>query len=210
VSPDGRVVAFIRDNGDERDLCFVRASARSSRGSCVKDPADVDRPAWSPDGRSVLTRTALPDERRVEVLRYASKRANSPRAADWQERELVTDGMHEPREKDVVVSFAWAPAGPSRLALATNWGESAAAYHVLLAPISQDAVVEGEPERLDGIDGCDLAWRPDGRELLVVAQPDCTQPTVGPIAIVDVARRTSRPLGVSGATPAWEPIRLKP
>jgi hypothetical protein len=59
--------------------------------------------------------------------------------------------------------------------------------------------------------GCDVAWRPDGKELaLVQAGSRCVE-RVGPIVRVRPADpRTIQTVVLMGQHPAWQPIDLTP
>lgn len=203
VSPDGRVVAFVRDKSM---LCFVRASANAAPGSCLDAGTTIGRPAWAPSGAALLALAAY--NLQVEVEQFTTGQPSSPRASDWHKGMLVTDGLHAGRPKDIVASVALAPAGPPRIALTANWGNAVDQYTARVGP----ADAEGNPAgKLQGsVPGCEVAWRSDGQELAVANLSSCTTSGAeGQIFLVNPATGQSRQLsGVFGASPAFQPIPL--
>ena len=75
ISPDGKVVAFVSNRGgrtDDYDVCFVGIDATQAAPRCIADrDRNVSRPAWSPDGRSILVdrEPGHPDRARAAHLR---------------------------------------------------------------------------------------------------------------------------------------------
>ena len=53
-SPDGRSVAFVRQVGDGTGAIFVVPVDGGTATRLTKDIADIARPQWSPDGRTIL------------------------------------------------------------------------------------------------------------------------------------------------------------
>jgi len=215
-SPDGKVIAFVRRNpgpsgtGTDQDLCFVRVDTPGRAGACIGDTAlSVDRPAWSPDGRSILAVAVDPaDQSQTELVEYTSERPDSSQPSSWQKEGLVTNGFHGQRPGEGVLFAAFAPDG-KQVALVANWGsKDLSFFHVFLSQWSGGAL--GPPKAVvPQIRACEVAWRSDSGELAVTRADDCTAGS-GAIARVDPAKPgqevTLRQL--DGQNPAWEPVVL--
>jgi beta-lactam-binding protein with PASTA domain len=208
-SPDGRVVAFSRRNGTDRDLCFVRVGAGPSSTTCISDPSTVvDRPAWSPDGTAILVTLQQPAANQIELLEYTSARPNSTRPSDWVSQGAITDKMHGNVKGEGALFSAWAADG-KRVAIVANWGASNLAFfRVFLAGASQGVLSRPVPIA-PAIRACTVGWRSDGGELVVTQADDCSK-VFGSIVRVDPSNPTVqtplRQLGVRD--PAWQFISL--
>jgi len=201
-----RVMAFLRARAGDGDLCFAAVAARSATAPrCVPDP-DIDLngpPAWSPRGTEILVPGVVSgtDGRRFGLVRYRSATPFSTRASDWRRGRVVTDLAREGRG---VIRAAYAPDG-KRLALISNL--RGGAFRLVIA--KPDDLLLEDAETLP-LPACDVAWRPDGRQLvIVIADPRCAERT-GALARVDPGRPGNlamvRPLA---ADPAWEPVDLR-
>lgn len=190
-SPNDETIAFISDRvtpGDD-DLCFASLTVAPATVSCIPDPATkVSRPAWAPDGRTILV-TANDAQGQVELLRYATANPSSANAADWVPQGFITDAMHSPRAGEPIIpieqvtSAAFAPDGRT-LAFAANWRDGI--FKLYLLPIRK-GVIGTVPKRIARVRACELGWRPDSAEL-VVAHRDGSCDGTGQIIRVDVRR----------------------
>jgi beta-lactam-binding protein with PASTA domain len=206
-SPDGKVIAFVRGTSRtaRHDLCFARL-ATPGKASCLKDAKlDVSRPAWSPRGNLIAVvagqavRGTTPQPVELELLHSAQP--SSPNASTWKSLGLATAKLHGSRATDAVWSAAFRPDG-KRLAISANWGSDF--FHLFLVPVSGTRL--GKALSLPRIEGCELAWRPDGLELAIV-QRDATCAQFGTIVRVEVAHPERRSVltKIGAENPAWDP-----
>jgi dipeptidyl aminopeptidase/acylaminoacyl peptidase len=215
-SPDGKVIAFIRrtptaSGGVDGDLCFVRTSSTLRQGSCIKDPNfNVDRPAWSPDGRAILLVATDPtDPNQTELGEYTSAKPNSSSPVDWQWQGLITDKMHGKKPGEGALYAAFAPDG-TQVAIVANWGATnLALFRIFTASWSNGQL--GTPKGVaPSIRACEVAWRSDSGELAVIAADNCSS---GQGALVRVKLSdpgTVTTLRAAGAqNPAWQFVQLQ-
>jgi dipeptidyl aminopeptidase/acylaminoacyl peptidase len=224
ISPDGRTIAFVRGpkEGDthagtaDLDLCFARTSAYAKPPSCIKDPATVvDRPAWAPDGKAILVVSRqLPPGGVVPTTdawkyqqwnlgEYVTDAPGSRAPSQWRSLGVVTAKLHGKKPEDTVFQAAWSPSG-TQVGFVANWGATDVA-RVFLAPVKNDRLGKAKPQ--DALPACQLAWRPDGGELVLVqADASCTSVAAqGHVVRVDPAQPT-KPTTLTGAgfsDPAW-------
>jgi beta-lactam-binding protein with PASTA domain len=204
ISPDGKTIAFVRSKvgSPDRDLCFVAVGGGSV--SCLEDPAKiVSRPTWSPDGKVVFGTAIGTGEKQNELIRFASTKPSSANKADWTDQGYATDSLHGQRVGDNVYYAAYSPDG-KQLAFTANWKETFP--YLLIAPI-KDGVI-GKPKAFTSVRGCDLAWRPDGKQLAIVqrAEPECDGE--GQIALVDPKKPKELEILRPGRSPVWAPGSL--
>jgi beta-lactam-binding protein with PASTA domain len=203
-SPDGKTIAFVRSKvkGTDRDLCFVPATGGNV--SCIEDPNRiVSRPLWSNDGKVVFVGGRGTTETQFELLRYATSKPSSANKADWTDQGYATDSLHGQRQGDNVYYAAYSPDG-KQLAFTANWGETFS--YLLIAPIKEGQI--DKPKVFKSVRGCDVAWRPDGKQLAIVqrAKPECDGE--GQVALVDPKDPKKLEILRPGRSPAWAPGNL--
>jgi beta-lactam-binding protein with PASTA domain len=209
-APNGKVLAFIRGaagGAGNKQLCFVAITPRA-KVTCATANADVDRPAWSADGRAILTVATDTVGQQNELFLFTSAKPFSSNGADWSPQGLVTDSMHGKRAYESVIYAAFSPDG-KQVALAANWGaKDLTVFSVFLAPWTPAGL--GKPKPLTPtVRACDVAWRSDSKELAVTQMDDCSRKT-GDIVRFDPANpsaATTVRVG-AGADPAWQPVDL--
>jgi beta-lactam-binding protein with PASTA domain len=212
ISPNGRVIAFVRASAKtptDFRLCFKRVSSSGRIPVCVRTPAaSVARPAWAPDGHaiSVILQSDPKDANQTEVALFTSATANSAVPANWNYRGPITDDMHSHKAHEGALYASWSPDGKT-LAVSANWGTPF--FHLELVTINNDLPKPGaKPVAVPRVHSCDVSWRPDGL-VLVVQQSDTCDGSVSSIMRVVLATRDLKPLQ-SGLTPAWAPAVAKP
>ncbi|MGD9570313.1 MAG: PASTA domain-containing protein [Thermoleophilia bacterium] len=206
ISPDGNVVAFVSNRGsnpEDYDVCFARTDASNAVPKCISDrDVNVSRPAWSPDGRSLIVTAS--DGPQTELLLLTSVVPSSPNPADWTPQGFVTDGMHKDRKTDQVLSSAFSPDGTS-LAFSANWKSTT--FTLWTVPV-EGGVIGTEPEQQPFIAACELSWRPDGAEL-AIAQRNSTCDEVGRIVRVQLSAPNEQTLlsrlDAASGSPVWAP-----
>jgi beta-lactam-binding protein with PASTA domain len=201
-APAGQVLAVVKRNATDGDLCLSRVGTTKASLSCINDPTtDVGRSvSWSPDGRSILV-AAHPKDKpdTFGLILYRSAVPFSTRASDWSGR-LVTDASQAGRG---TLAGAFSPDG-KRLALASNQAGGGFQLYVTQPDDFKLAKAAVLP-----VAACSLAWRPDGAELAVVSNPGCQAGVLGQIARVDPAHPNQVvALAAQGAHPAWQPLKL--
>jgi len=209
-APADGVVALVRRTGNDTrspggsqgtdgDLCFARVGQRQLRPRCSADRRwDLGRQiSWRRGGRELLVFGVRRGQRgRFGILRYRSTRPFSTNPAHWR-GTLATDTSVRGRG---AIAAAYSPSG-SDVALISNSGLPRFQLHVTGAA---DLRRPGSPLP---VRACEVAWRPDGRELAVVqSDDDCTRP-VGAIVRVDPQRpRTAVTVSSGGRHPAYQPL----
>jgi len=198
-APADNVVALVRRTGGDGDLCFGRIGSSRLLPRCSADKRwDLGRQiSWRRGGRELLVfgvRRGRPG--RFGILRYRSARAFSTNPADWR-GTLATDTSVSGRG---AIAAAYSPSG-SQVALISNSGLPRFQLHVTGAG---DLRGLGAPLP---VRACEVAWRPDGKELAVVqSDDDCGRP-LGEIVRVNLAspRRTFT-VTSGGRHPAYQPL----
>ena len=205
ISPDGKVVAFVSNRGkaDDYDVCFTRLDATQQAPQCIADDKrNVSRPAWSPDGRSLLV-TASQDTQ-TELLLLTSAVPSSGTPSDWVNQGLVTDGMHKDRKTDQVLSSAFSPDG-TKVAFSANWLSNT--FTLWIVDVA-NGLIGTQPQQQPFIAACELAWRPDGGEL-AITQRNSTCDERGRIVRVSPATPNEQTLlsklDAASGNPVWAP-----
>jgi hypothetical protein len=199
-APADGVLALVRRTGDDGDLCFARIGDRALAPRCIADDRwDLGRQiSWRPGGRELLVFGVLRGEPgHFGLLRYRSSKPFSTNPHRWR-GELVTDTSVPGRG---AISAAYSPSG-SQVAVVANFGLRR--FQVSLT--APDALHDFDAPALP-VRGCEVAWRPDGRELAVVQSDDqCGRP-VGQIVRVDPARpRETITVSSGGRHASYQPL----
>jgi hypothetical protein len=220
-SPDGNVIAFIRDRPvsgapagtTQGDLCFIRATATGDTPNCLADPqTNVQRPAWSPDGKHIVAVSApAVNPKRADLTLFVSQVADSASAGDWTPVGLLTDKL-EP-DKPRIALFAAYSADGTALAFTANYVTGL--FHLFVAPVKNGVPQMKKVNELTKIASCEVSWGPAG--LISIVQRDaktCDDSTrAGVIVRLDPSKpQDTKPLtrvGLGAANPAWTLAPLK-
>jgi beta-lactam-binding protein with PASTA domain len=203
-SPDGKTIAFVRSKvGDpNRDLCFIPATGGSV--SCIEDADEtVSRPVWSTDGRVIFVGGRGLTENQLELVRYASSKPSSANKQDWTDQGAVTDALHGQRAGDSVFYASFSPDG-KQLAFTSNWKQ---VFPYLLIATVKGGQIENA-KAFTSVRGCDVAWRPDGKQLAVVLRTETDCNGEGQVALVDPKDPKKLDILRPGRSPSWAPGNL--
>ena len=199
-APAEDVVALVRRNGGDGDLCFGAIGQSKLRPRCIADPKwDLGRQiTWRAGGRELLVfgvRRGKPGT--FGMLRYRSAVPFSANPADWR-GALATDTSVTGRG---VIAAAYSPAGSS-VALVTNVGLPRFQVRVTTPGDLRRPSAPSLPVR-----ACEVAWRPDGGELAVVQSDGACSKPLGQIVRVDpAAPRSTTSVTSGGRHPSYQPL----
>ena len=199
-APAEDVVALVRRNGGDGDLCFGAIGQSKLRPRCIADPKwDLGRQiSWRAGGRELLVfgvRRGKPGT--FGMLRYRSAVPFSTNPADWR-GALATDTSVTGRG---VIAAAYSPAGSS-VALVTNVGLPRFQVRVTTPGDLRRPSAPSLPVR-----ACEVAWRPDGGELAVVQSDGACSKPLGQIVRVDPdAPRSTTSVTSGGRHPSYQPL----
>jgi beta-lactam-binding protein with PASTA domain len=198
-APADGVLALVRRTGDDGDLCFARVGSGMLRPRCTADKQwDLGRQiSWRKGGRELLVFGVLRGKpRQFGILRYRSARPYSTNPADWR-GELATDKS----AGRGAIAASYSPDG-EQVAVIANNGLRRFQVFVTSAADMRDLDTRALPVR-----GCEVVWRPDGRELAVVqSDDDCSRP-VGQLVRVDPRRpRETHTVSSGGRHPTYQPL----
>jgi beta-lactam-binding protein with PASTA domain len=199
---DVNVLAMGRIKADDRDLCVGQITGDGIEGGpqCIVEPGFSVGSAihWAPNGKSILAfGVDNQDPGKFGIVRWTSKTAFSPDAADWGKGKFETD-VTQPNAgvKDAAIS----PDG-KRIAMVVKSGSGP--FRLVIARSNDFLLTNARPT---GVPACKLNWRPDGRELVLVQADAFCQEEVGALVSVPVRDPTAqRQLGASGDNPVFQP-----
>ncbi|HWC25219.1 MAG TPA: PASTA domain-containing protein, partial [Solirubrobacteraceae bacterium] len=201
VAPNGRTIAVIRREEGDGDLCFGRIDRNDIGHLCLPDDGwDVTgRIAWRDDGRAVLVpghSARNPDVFGVRVYRTRKPHTTNPER--WHGR--VASDVSTPGKG--VIAAQYSPNG-RRVAFVSNLESSE--FEVVLGDASDLELVD---PKITGAAACDVAWRPDGRELAVV-QSDraCDEPLGKVVRFAIRSPKKTTLVADEGRNPIYRPLR---
>ncbi len=200
VAPNGKAVALIRREEDDGDLCFGRLDRRDIHHLCQPDDGWnlSGRIAWRRDGRVLLVPGRRSDNPAVFGVRmYTTKRRYSTDPEQWSGRvatDVTTPGKG-------VLSMTFSPGG-TRLAAITNLESDR--FEVVLAKSEDTELVE---PMATGAGACDVAWRPDGKELAIVeGDAMCSEPAGKVLRFSPNSPDKTAKVADEGRNPAYRPV----
>ncbi|MGH2897165.1 MAG: PASTA domain-containing protein, partial [Solirubrobacteraceae bacterium] len=171
VASNGRTIAVLRREEGDGDLCFGRLDRRDIGHLCLPDDGwDLTgRIAWRDDGRTVLVPGRLATDPEVFGVRmYRAKTAFTTNPELWS--GVVASDISTPGKG--VIAAQYSPDG-KQVAVVSNIESSG--FKVVLSDAA-DLELAVDP-KATGAAACDVAWRPDGRELAIVESDDaCSEP----------------------------------
>ena len=136
-------------------------------------------------------------------MRWKSKKAFSPDAKDWGKGKFVTD-ISNPRKG--VIDMAISPDGKRMAAFVANFDSEA--FQLYLGKPKDFLLTDAKPQ---GVRACKVAWRSDGKELVVVQADALCQEDNGQLVRMPVREPAGgqQTAGLSGDNPAFQPLTLE-
>lgn len=199
VAPNGRTIAVLRREEGDGDLCFGRIDRKDIGHLCLPDDGwDLTgRISWRDDGRAVLVPARSAQNHKVFGVRIYQTR--TPFATDpelWRGRiatDVATPGKG-------VIAAQYSPDS-RKIAFVSNLESSD--FEVVFGDAADLQLVDPQTT---GAAACDVAWRPDGRELAVVqADGDCGEP-FGKVARFAISKPKQTTLVTAeGRNPTYRP-----
>jgi beta-lactam-binding protein with PASTA domain len=206
---DLNLIAMFRDKspkGDksDQDLCLLQVTKEPSAPHCIREPGFnvVKTVRWAPDGKSIFALGVKPNFAAFGIVRWTSKKPFSPDAEDWGKGKFVTDVSNP--EKGVI-DWSISPDG-KRLAAVANFDSDA--FQLYFGKPKDVLLSDAKPQ---GVRACKVAWRSDGKEVVVVqADEGCVEGN-GQLARMPInnPRSAQQLLGFTGDNPAFQPLTLE-
>jgi beta-lactam-binding protein with PASTA domain/Tol biopolymer transport system component len=201
---DVNLLAMLRDESDNhsnQDLCLGRVTGDGVTPRCIVEQNVnlVKVVRWAPDGKSIFA-LGVKKLGRFGIVRYESKKAFSPDPRDWGNGEFVTDTS---KRRKGVIDMAISPDG-KRAAFVANFDSDA--FQLYLGQPTDFMLAAANPQ---GLRACKVAWRSDGKELVVVQADEVCSEDIGELVRVPVNNTDGQTLlGLSGDNPVFQPLRL--
>jgi beta-lactam-binding protein with PASTA domain len=205
--PDGPVLAFVSHDPEAGDrVCFSRLSGTdASRPSCKRlDGWRLGELTWMPNGRTLFAaaRPTNGADWRFGLLRLKTDTRFSTSAGDWRGGGSLRTPA-QPRRG--VAAVAVDPSG-ERLALVSSHATSR--FQIVLTTPDDLAL---EKAKVLPLQGCDVEWRPDGKEIAVVQSDNgCRNIRSRIVRVAPSNPRELTTVVLRGRDPAWQPIELGP
>ncbi|RMF71206.1 MAG: hypothetical protein D6738_14415, partial [Acidobacteria bacterium] len=150
-SPRGDAIAFVAPDADA-DQLWVLPMAGGEARQVTRFAAGIADPVWSPDGRTVA------------VVSRVYPQCGADDACNRRRLEARRDGPLKVHVADELLYRHW-----------TTWADGRVS-HVLLVDVESGAIRDATPGDRDApvfsLGGRDVAFTPDGRELLYTRNPD--------------------------------------
>jgi beta-lactam-binding protein with PASTA domain len=199
------LVAFIQRTGTvakpHTKLCFATVGLSALNPDCTSaGPWDLGGQInWSPDGTTILVFGSRNGGRNFGILAFASNVPFSTQASNWGHGALQTNAAVAGQG---VFAAAFSPNG-KQMALVSNAGQQDFFLYIVPRATFSPTQAQQLPVR-----ACQVAWRPDGKQLAVMQPAGACGPTAtGTIVAVDPkSPRTPQTLVTSGAHPAYQAV----
>jgi len=201
-----KLLAFVDDSGGNSQLCFAVVGPNQLNPDCTSHPGwtfgnEVD---WSPDGTKILVFGAKNGSNGsvFGLIEFESNVPFSTQASLWGQGTVVTDTSTSGQG---VIDGAFSPNG-KKLALVSNTGTLA--FHAIITSPTNFMLTSGKASVLpEG--ACQVAWRPDGKELAVMQADSACKSTLGNIVGIDPSDPTTfTSIATQAENPAWQPLAL--
>jgi beta-lactam-binding protein with PASTA domain len=199
------LVAFIQRSGTvakpHTKLCFATVGLAALNPDCISaGPWDLgEQVDWSPDGMTVLVFGSRNGGRNFGILAFTSNVPFSTQASNWGHGALQTDASVAHQG---VFAAAFSPNG-KQMALVSNVGQQDFFLYIVPRGNFNPTPAQQLPVR-----ACQVAWRPDSKELAVMQPAGLCAPTASGaiVAVNPKDPRASQTLVTIGAHPAWQAV----
>jgi beta-lactam-binding protein with PASTA domain len=195
------LIAFIQRNANGAKLCFATIGQFALNPDCTSAPGwDLGgQVAWSPDGSAILVLGTRNKGANFGLLAFTSNVRFSTQASNWGHGALQTNASVAHQG---VFAGAFSPTGKQMALVSNVAGDD---FHLYIVPAGS---FNPTPAQELPVRACQVAWRPDGKQLAVM-QPDglCEPTATGAIVSVNPkSPRSASTLVTSGAHPAWQAV----
>ncbi len=206
VSPDGRIVAFIRDDGGDSGLYLIGIDGSNERRIFIAN--QLRTPSWSPDGTYIVFSRVTGQEKCRDVG-YGICMPDSPWLARFPLK--VTDVRGLSRVDVNGGSFADVPS--EKQAYASDWGIDGIVYQSQSGlKITRDGASDADHPLLTDPRYQDPVWRPDGSAIAFVSLEKDHREIFrvnadgsGLVALTHPGDFIENPRAVQHVSPAWSP-----
>lgn len=195
------MIAFVQRTGTHTKLCFATVGLSALNPDCTSTGGwdiggQVD---WSPDGTAILVFGTRNGGKNFGILAFTSNVPFSTQASNWGHGALQTNASVPGQG---VFAAAFSPNG-KQMALVSNAGQQDFFLYIVPRGNFNPTPAQQLPVR-----ACEVAWRPDGKQLAVMQPAGLCSPTAsGAIVAVDPKdARASQTLVTIGAHPAWQAV----
>ena len=194
-------------NDADQDLCLMQMTKDPSPPQCRTEDFNVVKTLrWAPDGKSIFALGTKPGNV-FGIVRWTSKKPFSPDMKDWSKGKFETD-ISTPGKG--VLDYSISPDG-KRLAAVANFdvegGGGSNVFQLYLGKPKDFLLTEAKPQ---GVRACKVAWRSDGKELVMVQQDELCGESNGQLARAPVSKPSAQKLLVGvGDNPAFQPLTLE-
>jgi Tol biopolymer transport system component len=201
---DLNLIAVARHTTDtDSDLCLLQVTGDKAVPRCIVEPKTTIARAihWSPDGKQIIA-VGSDKPGSFGMVRWSSKKPFSPDPKDWGKGRIITDTS---KSFEGVYDAAWSPDG-KRLALVSNQGGGP--FQLYLGKKDDFLLTSAKPV---GVRACKVAWRSDGRQIVVVqADAECREENGELVRLPVNDPGKQEQVGFNGDNPVFQPLTLGP
>jgi beta-lactam-binding protein with PASTA domain len=201
--PGSNVLAFIDESGGAGRLCLAAVGPNQLNPDCTSHPGFTltHQISWSPDGTTILVPGVKNGSggRAFGLIEFTSNEPFTTNARAWGQGRLVTDTSVVGHG---ILAGAFSPDG-KQLALVSNIGTDG--FYLFLAPRGDYRLAP--PAKATASPACQVGWRPDGQQLVLMQADLLCKQTTGAILTIDPKQlNVEHRVATQAADPAWQPL----